>query len=53
MESIIAFFVKILNMISGILTATDDEALGWIFGKGAELLDDNKDKIIDGVDNAE
>lgn len=53
MDSIIAFFVKILNMISGILTASDEEALGWIFGKGAELLDDNKDKITDKVEGAE
>ena len=53
MESILAFFVKILNLISGILTATDDEALGWIFGKGADLLDDNKDKIIEGAEKVE
>ncbi|MBQ4365796.1 MAG: hypothetical protein II804_05980 [Clostridia bacterium] len=53
MESILAFFVKILKLISGILTATDDEALGWIFGKGAELLDENKDKIVDGANQGE
>lgn len=45
MDTIIAFFVKLLNMISRLLTANDDEALGWIFGKGAELLDENKDKL--------
>ena len=53
MESILAFFVKILKLISGILTATDDEALGWIFGKGAELLDENKDQIVDGANQGE
>ncbi|MBQ4207450.1 MAG: hypothetical protein II621_04025, partial [Clostridia bacterium] len=53
METILAFFVKIMKLISGILTATDDEALGWIFGKGAELLDENKDKIVDGANQGE
>lgn len=53
METIMAFIVELMKIISRILTTTDDEALGWIFGKGAELLDENKDKIADGVSNAE
>jgi len=53
METILAYVVKLLNMLSRILNATDDGALSWIFGKGAELLDENKDKIVDGVDKGE
>jgi len=45
MDTIIEFFVKLLNMLSRLLTVNDDESLGWIFGKGAELLDENKDKL--------
>ena len=53
MDTILAYLVKLLKFISGILTATDDEALGWVFGKGADLLDENKDKIVDGVNKEE
>lgn len=45
METIINLLVKLLKMLSGILEVTDDGALSWIFGKGAELLDENKDKL--------
>ena len=45
MDTIVELFVKLLQMISRILTTSDEEALGWIFGKGAELLDENKDKL--------
>ena len=45
MDTIVELFVKLLQMISRILTSSDEEALGWIFGKGAELLDENKDKL--------
>ena len=53
MDAIMDLFVKILQIISRILNTTDDEALGWVFGKGAELLDENKDKITDKVEGAE
>ena len=53
METILAFFVKIMKLISGILEVTDDGALSWVFGKGAELLDENKDKIVDGANQGE
>ncbi len=45
MDTIIDWIVKIMQMISRILNVTDDGALSWIFGKGAELLDENKDKL--------
>ena len=45
MDTIMNLLVKLLQMISRILTSSDEEALGWIFGKGAELLDENKDKL--------
>ena len=45
MDTIMNLLVKLLQMISRILTSSDEEALGWIFGKGADLLDENKDKL--------
>ena len=45
MDTMMNLLVKLLQMISRILTSADEEALGWIFGKGAELLDENKDKL--------
>ena len=45
MDTIMNLLVKLLQMISRILTSADEESLGWIFGKGAELLDENKDKL--------
>ena len=53
MDTIVDLLVKLLNMLSRILNATDDGALSWVFGKGAELLDENKDKINDAVDKVE
>ena len=45
MDKIIEIFSAILKMLSGILNATGDGALSWIFGKGADLIDENKDKL--------
>ena len=46
--------VEILKWIFGLLTGiferTDDGILAWVFGKGAELIDENKDKINEGID---
>ena len=45
--------VEILKWIFGLLTGiferTDDGILAWIFGKGAELIDENQDKITDAL----
>ncbi len=38
----------LFNMLSGIFQRTDDGILEFVFSKGAELLDENKDKINDG-----
>ena len=43
----------IFNLLSEIFARTDDEALSFIFAKGGELLDENKDKINDTINKAE
>ena len=34
-----------LDFLSGIFSRVDEGVLAWIFGKGAELVDENKDKL--------
>ena len=44
MDKILEFISALFKMLSGILDITGDGALSWIFGKGADLIDENKDK---------
>jgi len=45
MDTVMELLVKLMKMLSRILTSADEGILGWIFGKGADLLDENKDKL--------
>ena len=40
----------IFNLLSGVFQRTDDGILEFVFTKGAELIDENKDKINEGID---